>query len=57
MLRSRMTMNWATQHTASSHAEPELCLLSVAGVSATPGLAVASTPTTAYPTANGALND
>ena len=40
-------MNWATQHTASSHAEAEPCLLSSGGVSVTPGLAVASTLMTA----------
>jgi hypothetical protein len=51
-----MTMNWATQQTASSHAEPEPCLLSAVGVSVAPGLAVASTLTTAYPTAIGAAN-
>jgi hypothetical protein len=40
-------MNWATQHTVKSHAEPEPCLLSAGGVSVTPGLAVASTLMTA----------
>ncbi len=44
MLRSRITMNWATQQTTRSHAEPEPCLFSVsAGVAAvTPGFAVVS---------------
>jgi len=48
-----MTMNWATQQTASSHADPEPCLLSAGDVSVTPGLAVASTLITAIRAANG----
>ena len=36
MLRSRMTMNWATQQTASSHAEPDRRLASRGGSAAAP---------------------
>jgi hypothetical protein len=51
-----MTMNCATQHTASSHPDPEpreLWVLCAGVLSATPGLAFASTLTGALPVAIG----
>jgi hypothetical protein len=51
-----MTMNWATQQTASSHAEPKPGLLSAGGVSVAPALAVISTLMTVRPAVIGAAN-
>ena len=43
MLRSRMTMNCATQQTASSHREPGVRALSAEGASGALGVAAVST--------------